>query len=137
LDQTPAFINGITAYLSEPKPQAIFTPPDPVLSPSALRASLQKMALVPHPQTRLLIRGETVFCNGEVVTVGQDPATIQAWQTLAQQHFLTRGRIRKSSKNKDLTQANSENTVKGLDLLTLAKNNSLYKAYCVGWLLLQ
>ncbi len=137
LDQSPTFMRGITAYLSEPKPHAIFTSPDPVLSPSALRASLQKMVLVPHPQTRLLIRGDTVFCNGDAVTQGQDPATIRAWQTLAQQHFLTQGRIQKSSKNKDLSRLHSERIDRELDLSSLAKNNSLYEAYCVGWLLLK
>jgi len=137
LNQTPAFIKGITAYLSEPKPHAIFTSPNPVLSPRALRAGLQKMALVPHPQTRLLIQGETVFCNGDAVTEGQDPATIKAWQILAQQHFLTQKRIQKSSKNKDLSRSNSEKANWGLDLPLLAKNSSLYEAYRVGWLLLE
>ncbi|WP_286226021.1 cupin domain-containing protein [Polynucleobacter sp. HIN7] len=137
LDQTPTFINGIAAYLSEPKPQAIFTSPDPVLSPSALRAGLQKMALVPHPQTRLLIRGETVFCNGDAVTEGQDLATIKAWQILAQQHFLTQGRIQKSSKNKGLSRANSKKIDRQLSLPSLTKNNSLYEAYSDGWLLLE
>ncbi len=137
LNRTPAFINGITAYLSEPKPQAIFTSPDPVLSPSALRAGLQKMALVPHPQTRLLIRGETVFCNGDAVTNGQDLATIKAWQTLARQHFLTQGRIQKSSKNKGLSKANSKKIDGELSLPSLTKKNSLYEAYSDGWLLLE
>ncbi len=137
LDQAPAFMGGIAAYLSEPKPHAVFTPPDPVLSPRALRVSLQKMALIPHPQTRLLIRGDTVFCNGDAVTEGQDPGTIRAWQTLAQQHFLTQGRIQKSSKNKDLSRLHSERIDRELDLSSLAKNNSLYEAYCVGWLLLK
>ncbi|WP_286227338.1 cupin domain-containing protein [Polynucleobacter sp. HIN11] len=137
LNQSPVLINGITAYLSEPKPQAIFTSPDPVLSPSALRAGLQKMALVPHPQTRLLIRGETVFCNGDAVTDGQDLATIKAWQILAQQHFLTQGRIQKSSKNKGLSRANSKKIDRELSLPSLTKNNSLYEAYSDGWLLLE
>ena len=137
LDQVPAFMNGITAYLSEPKPHAIFTPPDPVLSPRALLASLQQMALVPHPQTRLLIRGETVFCNGDAVTEGQDPATAKAWQTLAQQHFLTRERIPKSSKNKELLRTGAKQADGGLDLSVLTKHHSLYEAYCAGWLLLQ
>lgn len=136
-DQNPTLIDGIAAYLSEPKPHAIFTPPDPVLSPRAVRACLQKMALVPHPQTRLLIRGDTVFCNGDAVTEGQDPATVKAWQTLAQQHFLTQGRIQKTSKNKDLSRAHSEKTDQGLDLPPLTKYNSLYEAYCVGWLSLE
>lgn len=137
LNRTPAFINGIAAYLSEPKPHAIFASPSSVLSPRALRVSLKKMALVPHPQTRLLIRGETVFCNGEAVTDGQDLATIKAWQTLAQQRFLTQGRIQKSSKNKDLSRANSERTNRKLNLPSLTENNSLYEAYCDGWLLLK
>ena len=137
LNQSPALINGITAYLSEPKPHAIFTSPDPVLSPHALQASLQKMVLVPHPQTRLLIRGETVFCNGDAVTDGQDPATIKAWQTLARLHSLTQRRIRKSNKNKDLSKRNSERADREVSLQPLAKNNSLYEAYCVGWLLLE
>ncbi|MEY3725318.1 MAG: hypothetical protein RLZZ365_1253 [Pseudomonadota bacterium] len=137
LDQNPAFMNGITAYLSEPKPQTVFTSPDPILSPRALSTSLQKMALVPHPQTRLLIWGETVFCNGEAVTKGQDLATIKAWQTLAQQHFLAQGPIQKSSKNKDLSRANTKRTDRELGRPPLPKNNSLYEAYCAGWLLLE
>jgi 50S ribosomal protein L16 3-hydroxylase len=95
------------------------------------------MALVPHPQTRLLIRGDTVFCNGDAVTEGQDPATVKAWQTLAQQHFLTQGRIQKSSKNKDLSRAHSDKIDRGLDLPPLTKYNSLYEAYYVGWLSLE
>jgi len=136
-DQNPSFINGIAAYLSEPKPQAIFTPPDPLLSPRALWASLKKGALVPHPQTRLLIRNETVFCNGDAVTEGQDLATIKAWQTLAQHHHFARERMQKSSKNKGLSTIHAEVLDGSVNLPLIAKNNSLYEAYCFGWLLLQ
>lgn len=137
LDQSPTFIKGITAYLSEPKPHAIFTPPDPLLSPRALRASLKKRALVPHPQSRLLMRNETVFCNGDAVTEGQDLATIKAWQTLAQHHHFAQERTQKSSKNKDLLTINGKVPDGSVDLPSIAKNNSLYEAYYFGWLLLE
>jgi len=137
LDQTPAFMNGIAAYLSEPKPQATFTPPNPILSPRALWASLQKMALLPHPQTRLLTRGETVFCNGDMVTQGQDPATIKAWQSLAQQRVLVRGQIQKRAKNRDLLSPAGRRYARALDFPALQKNSSLYEAYCFGWLILE
>lgn len=137
LDRSPAFMDGISAYLSEPKPHAIFTRPDPLLSPRSLFERLQTMDLVPHPQTRLLIRGETVFCNGDAVTEGQDPVTIKAWQTLARQHAFTLGRVKKSSKNRDLSRGTPKGVDKEFALALLKKNNSVYEAYCFGWLLLQ
>lgn len=137
LDRTPAFMNGVTAYLSEPKPHAVFTPPEPILTPNALWASLQKMSLVPQPQTRILIRDKAVFCNGDAVTEGQDLTTNKAWQALAQQHSFTRERIQKSSKNKGLNKTGYASRKRSPDVGFINKKSSLYQAYCAGWLLLQ
>lgn len=137
LGQNPAFMNGITAYLSEPKPHAIFSPPRKVLTPSALWDGLQNLALVPHPQTRLLIRGNTVFCNGDAVTDGQDRASLQAWHALANQHIFTRGQIQKSSKNKGLSRTPSARAGMKTGLNPLSAKSSLYEAYCAGWLVLE
>ena len=92
---------------------------------------------MPQPQTRLLIRNETVFCNGDAVTEGEDLATIKAWQTLAQQHHFARERMQKTSKNKGLSTIHAEVLDGSADLPSITKNKSLYEAYCFGWLLLQ
>jgi 50S ribosomal protein L16 3-hydroxylase len=125
LGQNSTLMDGITAYLSEPKPQAIFDAPTRPLSPSAFWKALDSKALIPHPQTRLLVRGTTVYCNGEAVSLGQDLQITAIWRTLAKMHSFALGQSRKSSGDKDLKH------------YRLDGDNSLYEAYCSGWLLLQ
>ena len=54
--------------LSEPKPQVIFNPPIDLLSESEFRAACVIQGLVVHPQTRLNISGDYLFCNGAILT---------------------------------------------------------------------
>ncbi len=124
LGQNSVLMDGITAYLSEPKPQAIFDAPTRPLSPSAFWKALDSNALIPHPQTRLLVRGVTVYCNGEAVSLGQDLQMTAIWRTLAEGHSFALGRSRKSSGNNDLKHYRFDG------------DNSLYEAYCSGWLIL-
>ena len=124
LGQNAALMDGITAYLSEPKPQTIFDTPSRPLSPSAFRKALASKALIPHPQTRLLIWGGTVYCNGEAVSLGQDLQIAVIWRTLAEAHSFALGRSRKSNGNKDLKHYRFDG------------HNTLYEAYRSGWLLL-
>lgn len=125
LGQNSVLMDGITAYLSEPKPQAIFDAPTRPLSPSAFWKALDSKALIPHPQTRLLVRGTTVYCNGEAVSLRQDLNIAAIWRALAKMHSFALGRSRKSSGDKDLKHYRFDG------------DNSLYEAYCSGWLLLQ
>jgi 50S ribosomal protein L16 3-hydroxylase len=125
LGQNSVLMDGITAYLSEPKPQAIFDAPTRPLSPSAFWKALDSKALIPHPQTRLLVRGTTVYCNGEAVSLQQDLNIAAIWRALAKMHSFALGRSRKSSGNNDLKHYRFDG------------DNSLYEAYCSGWLLLQ
>ncbi len=113
LDQVETFLPGIAAYLSEPKPQAIFDGLDCVESFEAFKTSLAKQGLTPHPQTRLLALGQTIYCNGEDMTSGH-PAPIQkAWRSLAAK------KLAKSAIGK------------------IEANNSLFEAYQAGWLIFQ
>ena len=83
LDRVATFLPGITAYLSEPKPQAYFDGMANSLSPSEFKRQLAKQLLRPHPQTRLLAIGAVIYCNGEDMTSNQ-PGPIQAaWRALA------------------------------------------------------
>lgn len=110
LDRVETFLPGITAYLSEPKPQAYFDGMANHLSPEELKRQLAKQALKPHPQTRLLALGAVIYCNGEDMTSKQ-PALIQAaWRSLAASRQF-KGAIRK-----------------------IDANNSLFEAYEAGWL---
>ncbi|CAM3744241.1 cupin domain-containing protein [Polynucleobacter brandtiae] len=114
LDQIDTFLPGITAYLSEPKPQAIFDGSSSNLTPAQFSVALSKFVLVPHPQTRLLTLKKCVFCNGEEMTGKQTLATQKAWQCIAA----------KKSLNK--VQIDAINT-----------ENSLYQAYQDGWLIFE
>lgn len=111
LDQAKTFLPGVSAYLSEPKPQAFFDGPDSPKDPDDFELALTKQVLAPHPQTRLLALGKTVFCNGEDVTTHQTPQIQAAWKALASKKELKTGK---------LSQNNPE--------------NSLYEAYQAGWL---
>ncbi len=112
LDRIDTFLPGITAYLSEPKPQAIFTPPDKAYDLKQFTAELSKKSLVPHPQTRILALGKTIFCNGENMTIGQTLKTQNAWRSLASKRQL---QLRTDA------LANLQDT--------------LFEAYLAGWLI--
>ncbi|QWE09404.1 cupin domain-containing protein [Polynucleobacter ibericus] len=113
LDQIAGFLPGITAYLSEPKQQALFEAPENPQNPKAFQKNLGISRLIPHPQTRILSLGKQVYCNGEPVTKGQAPDILLAWQTL--------------SANKEL----NTKKLKQLD------QSSLYEAYLAGWLIFE
>jgi 50S ribosomal protein L16 3-hydroxylase len=113
LDQIDSFLPGITAYLSEPKQQAIFDGPNSPLKPKAFLARLSRENLLPHPQTRILSLGKQVFCNGENMTQDQGPRIGDAWRSLSAQKRLRT----KSLQNID--------------------KSSLYEAYLSGWLIFE
>ncbi len=110
LDRVDTFLPGITAYLSEPKPQALFDGSANDLSLKEFKLQISKQALVPHPQTRLLALGGRIYCNGEDVTKGQDKKTQAAWSKLA-----------------------AKKSLKG-SLGGIGPNSSLFEAYEAGWL---
>jgi 50S ribosomal protein L16 3-hydroxylase len=85
LDQVETFLPGIAAYLSEPKPQAYFDGAMNTQSPQEFKHLLEKQELTPHPQTRLIAFGKTIYCNGENMTAGQAASTVRAWQLIAAQ----------------------------------------------------
>jgi 50S ribosomal protein L16 3-hydroxylase len=113
LDRLETFLPGIAAYLSEPKPQAYFSEPVNQYSPKEFKSVLAKQVLVPHPQTRLLALGETIYCNGENMTEGQNAQTKKAWRSLAAK--------------KKMTGALGE----------MSEDNSLYEAFEAGWLVFE
>ena len=110
LDQIDGFLPGITAYLSEPKQEAVFNGPQNPLKPKEFLKKLTSIKLTPHPQTRILSLGKRVYCNGDYVSKGQSPDILSAWQTL--------------SANKHLKNTKLPNLDK----------SSLYEAYLAGWL---
>ncbi|MBU3611857.1 cupin domain-containing protein [Polynucleobacter sp. MG-27-Goln-C1] len=110
LDRIESFLPGIAAYLSEPKPQAFFDGNAHYLSSEEFGVELAKQAVKPHPQTRLLTLGATVYCNGEDVTTGQASAIKKAWRALAAKKEF-KGSIGK-----------------------IEANNSLFEAFLAGWL---
>ena len=109
LDQIDGFLPGITAYLSEPKQQALFDAPEEPLNPKAFIKKLGSSGIISHPQSRILSLGKQVYCNGENMSKGQSLDTTRAWQTL--------------SASKKLKVAK----LQGLD------KSSLYEAYLAGW----
>jgi 50S ribosomal protein L16 3-hydroxylase len=111
LDQINGFLPGITAYLSEPKQQTFFDAPSTPFKPKEFAKRLASDALVPHPKTRVLSLKKQVFCNGELMTRGQAPDIVLAWQTLAAQKRL------------------KPKTLQHLD------KSTLYEAYLSGWLI--
>ncbi|QWD60925.1 cupin domain-containing protein [Polynucleobacter sp. MWH-UH35A] len=113
LNQIEGFLPGITAYLSEPKQQAFFTGPEDALNPKAFTKQLGSKLLIPQAQTRILSLGKQVYCNGELVTQGQTPAAVSAWQSLSANKFL------KANKPQNLDKS------------------SLYEAYLAGWLIFE
>jgi 50S ribosomal protein L16 3-hydroxylase len=110
LDQIDGFLPGITAYLSEPKQQALFDAPNKPLKPHEFLKKLGSSKLLPDPQTRILSLGKRVYCNGDSMTQGQAPDIVSAWQTLSAHKELRAGRLKKLDKS------------------------SIYEAYLAGWL---
>lgn len=110
LDRVETFLPGISAYLSEPKPQAYFDGMTNNLSPEEFRRQLSKQALQAHPQTRLLALGKVIYCNGEDMTSNQTPQIQAAWRALAASRQF-QGSIGKNG-----------------------ANNSLFEAFAAGWL---
>jgi 50S ribosomal protein L16 3-hydroxylase len=119
LDSVDTMLPGIASYLSEPKPHAFFSGPDRQLSAKAFAHYLKHNPLHPHPQTRLMRLGKTIFCNGENQTDGESLAVKLCWNALSERHALP--------------ALGAENSVYLADIAT--GNNSLYEAYCAGWLL--
>jgi 50S ribosomal protein L16 3-hydroxylase len=111
LHQVDAFLPGVTAYLSEPKPQAFFDGPSKPLNPKHFLKKLSQNPLKIDPQTRILSFGKAVFCNGDEVTKDQIPQVISAWNTLSANKFL---------------QTSTLSNIEG---------SSLYEAYLAGWLI--
>jgi 50S ribosomal protein L16 3-hydroxylase len=113
LDRIDQFLPGITAYLSEPKPQALFDGPQKALSATAFSKKLAQSTLIAHPQTRILSLGKQVFCNGENMTQGQPPELIKAWRSLSAKKSLDPKKLQKLDKS------------------------SLFEAYQAGWLIFE
>jgi 50S ribosomal protein L16 3-hydroxylase len=110
LDRLETFLPGIAAYLSEPKPQAYFSESANEYSPEAFKSLVAKKLLAPHPQTRLLALGKTIYCNGENMTAGQNTQIQKAWRSLAAK-----------KKFKGATGK-------------MDRKNSLFEAFEAGWL---
>jgi 50S ribosomal protein L16 3-hydroxylase len=113
LNQINTFLPGVTAYLSEPKQQAIFESPSKPLNSKAFLKKLTQGKLKASPQTRILSLGKKVYCNGDEVTKNQTTKVIAAWNAL--------------SANKCLENANLGNI----------QDSSLYEAYLAGWLVFE
>ena len=113
LDQIDRFLPGITAYLSEPKQQALFDGPIKPLSPRLFTKYLGSKKLLPSPHTRILSLGKEVFCNGENMSQGQDKNIVQAWQTLSAKKVLLGQKVQSTPQS------------------------SLYQAYLAGWLIFE
>ena len=113
LNQINTFLPGVTAYLSEPKQQAIFESPSKPLNSKAFLKKLTQGKLKTSPQTRILSLGKKVYCNGDEVTKNQTAKVIAAWNAL--------------SANKYLENANLGNI----------QDSSLYEAYLAGWLVFE
>ena len=112
LNKTSQFLPGIAAYLSEPKAQAYFESPKKALNLKEFQSAIQKQVLKPHPQSRLIALGATIYCNGEDMTTRQPNSTQQAWSRLASKKYF---------KNKGGGFPESEDT--------------LFEAFCAGWLI--
>jgi 50S ribosomal protein L16 3-hydroxylase len=64
---TPDVVDFLGRYLSEPKPQIVFSRPRPALDPATFTRRARKDGLRLAPATRLLYRGSTFFINGDSV----------------------------------------------------------------------
>ncbi len=120
LDSIDTMLPGIASYLSEPKPHAFFSSPDQTLSAKAFAQYLKRNPLHLNPQTRLMRLNNAIFCNGENQTEGESLAVKLCWNVLSERHTLP--------------PLGEENEAYLADIA--AGNNSLYDAYCSGWLLM-
>jgi 50S ribosomal protein L16 3-hydroxylase len=120
LDSVDTMLPGIASYLSEPKPHAFFSCPDQTLSAKAFAHYLKQNSLHLHPHTRLMRLGKAIFCNGENQTEGESLAVKLCWNVLSERHTLPPLGLQNSTYLADIA----------------AGNNSLYDAYCSGWLLI-
>jgi 50S ribosomal protein L16 3-hydroxylase len=120
LDSIDTMLPGIASYLSEPKPHAFFSSPDQTLSAKAFAQYLKRNPLHLHPQTRLMRLNNAIYCNGENQTEGESLAVKLCWNVLSERHTLP--------------PLGEENGAYLADIA--AGNNSLYDAYCSGWLLI-
>jgi 50S ribosomal protein L16 3-hydroxylase len=120
LNSVDTMLPGVAAYLSEPKPHAFFSCPDQTLSAKAFAYCLKQNPLHLHPHTRLMRLGNTIFCNGENQTEGESLAVKLCWNVLSERHSLP--------------PLGDKNSAYVADIAT--GNNSLYEAYCSGWLLI-
>jgi 50S ribosomal protein L16 3-hydroxylase len=120
LDSIDTMLPGIASYLSEPKPHAFFSCPDQPLSAKAFAQYLKQNPLGLHPHTRLMRLNNAIFCNGENQTEGESLAVKLCWNVLSERHTLPPLGLENSDYLADIA----------------AGNNSLYDAYCSGWLLI-
>ena len=74
-------------YLSEPKPNVFFAPPEASLSFSVFKKHASKSGVVLNPKSRLLFIGGRFFINGEAFDSAADETA--ALRQLADQHRLT------------------------------------------------
>lgn len=99
-------------YLSEPKPNVWFDPPEKPLARTRFEANLGRHGLRLHRKTRMLYQGKFVFINGES--------------------------FRPSAPDRRLLQALGDQRLASPDLIATASTDlreSLYAWYCDGWLL--
>jgi 50S ribosomal protein L16 3-hydroxylase len=120
LNSVETMLPGVAAYLSEPKPHAFFSFPNQPLSAKAFAQHLKQNPLHLHPHTRLMRLDNTIFCNGENQTEGESLAVKLCWNVLSERHTLPALGDKNSAYLADIA----------------AGNNSLYDAYCSGWLLI-
>jgi 50S ribosomal protein L16 3-hydroxylase len=120
LNSVDTILPGVAAYLSEPKPHAFFSCPDQTLSAKAFAHYLKQNSLHLHPHTRLMRLGNAIFCNGENQTEGESLAVKLCWNVLSERHSLP--------------PLGDKNSAYVADIAT--GNNSLYEAYCSGWVLM-
>lgn len=120
LDSISTMLPGIASYLSEPKPHALFMGPDRPQSAKAFANYLKGNSLHLHPLTRVSRLGNAVFCNGENQTEGQSLAVKLCWNVLSESHALPALGDKNSAYLADISVG----------------NNSLYEAYCSGWILM-
>jgi len=73
-------------YLSEPKPNVFFDPPDVPESRATFNKHARKTGVALHPKSRLLFSGGHFFINGEAFAPAADE--LAALQQLADQHRL-------------------------------------------------
>jgi 50S ribosomal protein L16 3-hydroxylase len=120
LNSVDTMMPGIASYLSEPKPHAFFSGPDRPLSAKAFAHYLKQNPLQLHPHTRLMRLNNAIFCNGENQTDGESLAVKLCWNVLSERHSLP--------------PLGDKNSAYVADIAT--GNNSLYEAYCSGWVLM-